>query len=110
MSSNFKSFGFNLSETPQVLYSTANGKVAIVIFCQAANKSENNQSVILDREDALRNVTASLAPSVVVPSHSAIALLTGKLALLPGDNLVAYAAVDGAIDITISIMEMTQSV
>lgn len=110
MASSFNSLGFNLSTTPQILYSQTTGKVCVVILCQAANKTDNNQSVNLIRHDALRNVDVSLAPDIVVPAKSAVGLLTGKLVLMAGDTLLGSAATDSTIDITLSLMEMTQNV
>ncbi len=105
----FKSFSFNLSTAPQTLYTVPNNIVAVVILCQAANVSDTNQSVTLTRHDAIRNLDADLAPAVVVPSSSAIALLTGKLALMSGDILSSFCATDSAVDLTITVMETPQS-
>jgi hypothetical protein len=91
------------------VYTVPAGTTAIILLAQAANvDGATNAEVSLQWLDAsATNAATRLAHTLAVPADAALGLLDGKLVLETGDDLQALASAAGAIELTLSVMEIS---
>lgn len=111
MANIFKTTAAHLSDASTDAYTCPVDTTAVVIGAQAANVH-----LAATPLDALVSVgivfdggvdTFYLVRNLTVPVGSAIDIVTGKVALAPGDKLIAMSDVDVAIDLLVTVLEIS---
>jgi hypothetical protein len=87
-------------------YTCPSATTAIIIGCQAANKS-NTAAVSLTMKLDDGATDEFLVQDVTIPQDASLAPLAGKLVMLAGDELQAETGVTADVGLVISILEIT---
>lgn len=111
MANTFKSYGVNLGTAPSTIYTTQANTTTIVISLLLCNITAApalqpvNVTVKLNKS----NISTQICSNMLVPPGTTGVALgeVAKLALMPGDTITGFCSVNGSIDATISIMEIT---
>ncbi len=78
----------------------------VVLLLQAANVTNRADLLTVVWTDSSNsNAVTRLVYQVPIPANTAVGVLTGKLALEPGDKLRAQCGVHQAIELSASILE-----
>ncbi len=92
-----------------VVYTCPGSTTAIVIHCQVANVDGTNAADLnIDHNDG--STTAALVSTLSVPADSAVNPIGGKLVLEAADTLRAWAGAASDLELTLSVLEITQEI
>ena len=92
----------------QNIYTSPANTTSIVFMGQVANKEgSNSASFSVTATDSSGSSTKFLASLIPVPANSATTFLTGKLVLEAGDYISANANTASAVDISLSVLQLT---
>ena len=81
---------------------------SVVLLLQATNVTNRADILTVVWTDASNsNAAVRIVFQVPVPANSAIGCLTGKLVLEPGDKIRAQCGTHQAIELSLSVLEMT---
>lgn len=107
MPNTFKNVLYNVTNTLATFYTApaASGAVAIVIGCQATNKTAGTVALDLIASDGSN--PQPLLNDLSLPAGASADCLAGKLVLEAGDVLRAQTGVTGDVAIVLSVMEIT---
>ena len=93
--------------TPTVVYTCPAATTAIVLGCQVANVSVDNQELEFWWTDASDGDQITyLAETVVVPADAAYEPIGGKLVLEAGDTLTGLSGEADELEVTVSVLEL----
>lgn len=111
MANTFRNVLYEVTGTLAAAYTVPLNTTAIVIGCQAVNKS-NTAAVSLDLEldggySAGGGIEEYLVYEVVIPQDASLAPIAGKLVMREGDVLRAKTGTTGDVGLVISILEIT---
>ena len=79
------------------------GYTGVVLMAQAANIDSTSHDVTFSHKRS--STVTELTKSTPIPGNDALAMVTGRLALEPGDKLVLSASDSTNIKVTVSILE-----
>jgi hypothetical protein len=99
----FKNVTGNLTTSNTSFYTAPLGYTGIVLMAQISNFTANTISASMFVQSG-GNVT-SLATGFEIPGNDAATLLTGKLVLEPGQQVLASASANAVSQVTLSILE-----
>lgn len=99
----FKNITGNLVTSNTSFYTAPLGYTGIVLMAQISNLTGNPISASMFVQTG--NSVTSLATDFAIPGNDAASLLTGKLVLEPGQQLLASASADSTAQVTLSILE-----
>jgi hypothetical protein len=108
MANTFKNAKLKIQDTMSDVYVCPSATVAIVIGCQVANVSADNEEVEViwtDASDA--DAVTRLVKDVVIPSQAALAPIAGKLVLEAGDKIRAVGEDNDDAEIVVSVLEIS---
>lgn len=107
MANTFKNVLYNVTDTLATFYTapSASGDVAIVIGCQATNKTGGTVALDLIASDGSN--PQPLLNDLSLPAGASADCLAGKLVLEAGDVLRAQTATTGDVAIVLSVLEIT---
>jgi hypothetical protein len=108
----FRRVSRTLTTTPTIIYTAPFDRASILLITLATNKTIANQSVTLTLsatkpEDYTLYTQPSiqLVDSTTVGAKDSANLTIGKVVMIDGDNLIASASNNDAVDITVAILE-----
>ncbi len=87
------------------VYTVPAATTSIVLLAQATNVGSGAQAVTLCWYDG--GVKTELVKLLSVPEKAAVGLIAGKLVLEAGDYLQVSAAAASAIELSVSVLEIT---
>lgn len=105
----FRTVTAEVSTANTVVYSAPYGITSIILMAQAANITDNSQSVSFTHIAASGNVKTELLKNYSVPKNDAVGLLTGKLIVEQNNSVEIYASSNDSIKLTMSILETTNA-
>ena len=110
MAETFKAVNVALGNSADaVVYTCPGSTTAIVIHCQVANVDGTNAADLnIDHNDG--STTAALVSTLSVPADSAVNPIGGKLVLEAADTLRAWAGAASDLEMTLSVLEITQEI
>ena len=110
MAETFKAVNVALGNSADaVVYTCPGSTTAIVIHCQVANVDGTNAADLnIDHNDG--STTAALVSTLSVPADSAVNPIGGKLVLEAADTLRAWAGAASDLELTLSVLEITQEI
>ena len=110
MAETFKAVNVALGNSADaVVYTCPASTTAIVIHCQVANVDGTNAADLnIDHNDG--STTAALVSTLSVPADSAVNPIGGKLVLEAADTLRAWAGAASDLELTLSVLEITQEI
>ena len=81
---------------------------AIVLLAQVSNTTASSAAVTVQWTDSSNSaVVTRLMTATTIPSNQSMSSLSGKLVLEPGDKIQAYGGTDAAIELSVSILEIS---
>lgn len=108
----FRRVSRTLTTTPTIIYTAPFDRASILLVTLATNKTSVNQNVTLTLsatkpQDYAQYTQPSiqLVEQTVVGAKDSANLTIGKVVMIDGDNLIASASNNNAIDMTVSILE-----
>lgn len=108
MAETFKMLNQTLTTVEANVYVCPAATQAIIFLAQAANSDGTNSAdVTIFATDSSAGSKKYLTRTVPVPSDSATSFLTGKLVLEANDYISGLASANSAIDVTISVLQIT---
>ena len=108
MAQTFKNARAVLADTATTVYTCPAGTTAIVIGAQVANVSTDIEVLNfswIDSSDS--NVETYLVEEINVPPTAAFEPIAGKLVLEAGDSLQGSGVVASALEVTVSVLEIS---
>lgn len=87
------------------LYTAPASRATIVLNAQAANITQNFQTVTLAVSSKANNSQAYLLSGFVIPPNDTASLILGKIVLIEGDRLLGWTSSANSVDLFISILE-----
>ena len=94
--------------TEQTLYTAPSGTTSIVLGAAIANKTGNTAAITLRFNDDSDGDDSLLLGGVNVPANTTLEVFAGqKYILEAADSLTAQCDTASAIDITLSVLELT---
>lgn len=107
MANTFKNVLYNVTSTLATFYTAPSsaGAVAIVIGCQAANKTGGVVALDLVVNDGV--ASEFLLNDVSLPVAASLNCIAGKLVLEASNTLRAQCGTTGDISIVLSVLEIT---
>jgi hypothetical protein len=106
MANVFKNVMYEVTDTLAVAYTCPASTTAIVIGCQAANKS-NTAAVSLTLKVDNGVDDEFLVNDVTIPTDASLAPIAGKLVLEDGHELQAETGATGDVGLVLSILEIS---
>jgi len=107
MANTFKNGRAAATASLATVYTVPASTTSIVLLAQATNVGSGAQAVTFCWYDASGTVKTELVKLLSVPEKAAVGLIAGKLVLETGDYLHANSDASSAIDLTISVLEIT---
>jgi len=108
MAETFRMYNQTLTTSNANVYVSPANTTTIVILGQVANvDTANAADIYVFATDSGNTSTKFLAKKVPVPAAAATTFLTGKLVLEAGDYITANANLNSAIDVTLSVLQIT---
>lgn len=81
---------------------------AIVLLAQVANTTSSNATATVQWTDSSNSAAVTrLISGVSVPVGASLGCLDGKMVLEPGDKIQALASAADALELTISVLELS---
>ena len=99
----FKTVSVVASTSATEIYTAPVGYTGVVLMAQAANIDSTSHDVTFSHKRS--NIETELTKSTPIPGNDALAMVTGRLVLEPGDKLVLSASDATNIKVTVSILE-----
>ena len=85
------------------IYTAPTGYTGVVLMAQAANIDSTSHDVTFSHKRS--STVTELTKSTPIPGNDALAMVTGRLVLEPGDKLVLSASDATNIKVTVSLLE-----
>ena len=103
----FRSFHSELTTSEQVVYAAPASYTSVILLAQAANvtSSSSNVTLIVRDNSGGSPVDTELADAFDLAPHDSAGLLTGKLVVETGNELVAFSSDNSAVKMSISVLE-----
>jgi hypothetical protein len=90
------------------LYTAPAGATCIILGAAVANKTGNSVGITLTFNDTSSGVNSDLLSTVQIPANTTLEVFAGqKYVLETGDSLTALSDTASAVDITLSVLELT---
>lgn len=89
----------------QALYTSPNSRASIVLNAQAANVTNDFQTVTLAVSSKINSTRSFLLSGFSIPPYDTANLILGKIVLVEGDRLVGWCGRDNTVDLFVSILE-----
>jgi hypothetical protein len=107
MANTFRNVLYEVTDTLSTFYTApaSAGAVAIVIGCQAANKTGGVVALDLVVDDGVDS--EFLLNDVSIPVAASLNCIAGKLVLEASDTLKAQCGTTGDVSIVLSVLEIT---
>jgi hypothetical protein len=99
----FRTQAYQLTTTPQIIYTAPTGYTAIVLGAQAGNYgvADANVTFVLTKNA----VSYTLLNAFTVPPNDAASVVTGKLVIETGAYVTAYSSANSTINLVLSLLE-----
>jgi len=101
----FRTVTAALVDSDQVVYTTPLGITSIILMAQATNIDTETADVTFYHFETTNEISTELVKGYPVIPNDAAGLITGKLVVEQNDQLVASASRNGALKLTMSILE-----
>lgn len=99
----FKTVNVVANTSATEIYTAPTGYTGVVLLAQAANIDTASHDVTFSHKRS--STVTELTKSTPIPGNDALAMVTGRLVIEPGDKLVLSASDATNIKVTISILE-----
>jgi|TARA_Y100000592_G_scaffold56570_1_gene88844 hypothetical protein len=99
----FKTVNVVASTSATEIYTAPTGYTGVVLMAQAANIDSAAHDVTFSHKRV--STVTELTKSTPIPGNDALAMVTGRLVLEPGDKLVLSASDGTNVKVTVSILE-----
>ena len=99
----FKTVNVVASTSATEIYTAPTGYSGVVLMAQAANIDSVSHDVTFSHKRV--STVTELTKSTPIPGNDALAMVTGRLVLEPGDKLVLSASDGTNVKVTVSILE-----
>jgi len=99
----FKTVNHIAPLSPVGIYTAPTGYTGVVLMAQATNIDSAAHDVTFSHKRG--STTTELAKESPIPGNDALAMVSGRLVLEPGDKLVLSASDASNIKVTVSILE-----
>jgi hypothetical protein len=99
----FKTVNVVASTSATEIYTAPTGYTGVVLMAQAANIDSVSHDVTFSHKRV--STVTELTKSTPIPGNDALAMVTGRLVLEPGDKLVLSASDGTNVKVTVSILE-----
>ena len=99
----FKTVNVVANTSATEIYTAPTGYTGVVLLAQAANIDVTSHDVTFSHKRS--STVTELTKSTPIPGNDALAMVTGRLVIEPGDKLVLSASDATNIKVTISILE-----
>ena len=99
----FKTVNVVASTSATEIYTAPVGYTGVVLMAQAANIDSTSHDVTFSHKRS--STVTELTKSTPIPGNDALAMVTGRLVLEPGDKLVLSASDGTNVKVTISLLE-----
>ena len=99
----FKTVNYIAPLSPVGIYTAPTGYTGVVLMAQAANIDSAAHDVTFSHKRS--STVTELTKSTPIPGNDALAMVSGRLVLEPGDKLVLSASDASNIKVTVSILE-----
>ena len=99
----FKTINYIAPLSPVGIYTAPTGYTGVILMAQAANIDSVSHDVTFSHKRG--STVTELTKSTPIPGNDALAMVTGRLVLEPGDKLVLSASDSTNIKVTVSILE-----
>jgi len=99
----FKTVNVVANTSATEIYTAPTGYTGVVLLAQAANIDTTSHDVTFSHKRS--STVTELTKSTPIPGNDALAMVTGRLVIEPGDKLVLSASDATNIKVTISILE-----
>jgi hypothetical protein len=101
----FKTYTANITTADEIIYTTPENNTGIVLMAQVANITSSETTITFAHYDVTANTATELVKDFAIPGNDASGVITGKLVVQEGNSLRASASSNGALKITLSILE-----
>lgn len=98
----FKSVAYEVTTSPETIYTSPTATTAIVLLAQATNVSNSTASITFYSSI---NGGTELVKDFSIPAGDASSMLTGKLVIEAGQSVGVYASANSALKLTLSLLE-----
>ena len=99
----FKTVNEVASLSATEIYTAPTGYTGVILMAQAANIDSVSHDVTFSHKRG--STVTELTKSTPIPGNDALAMVSGRLVLEPGDKLVLSASDSTNIKVTVSILE-----
>lgn len=89
----------------QAIYTSPNSRASIILNAQAANITNNFQTVTLAVSSKSNSTRSFLISGFSIPPYDTANLILGKIVLVEGDRLIGWSGSNNTIDLFVSILE-----
>lgn len=101
----FKTVTEQVTTTDSVIYTAPTDYTGIVLMAQVSNIGASNADVTFSHFDTSASSQTELLKNFTIPPNDAASMITGKLVLETGDSVKVQASTNGALKVTLSILE-----
>lgn len=101
----FKSFQSELTTTDEVVYTAPSNRSTVILMAQVANITSSVSEVTFMVRDNANSVDTELVKDFAIAPNDASGLLTGKLVVEEGNELIASSSDNSALKLTLSLLE-----
>lgn len=101
----FKNVPFDVTTTPQTVYTTPLGITSIVLMAQVSNVTATATTVTFVHYSFRLARTTRIVKDMIVPPRDSRILLGGKLVMETGDQILVSAGDDSALEFIASVLE-----
>jgi len=88
-----------------IIYSSPIQRASIILNAQAANKTNNYQTVTLALSSKANQTSAYLLSGFTIPPYDTANLVLGKIVLVENDKLLCWSGNNNSVDLVVSILE-----
>ena len=99
----FKTVNVVANTSATEIYTAPTGYTGVVLLAQAANIDTASHDVTFSHKRS--STVTELTKSTPIPGNDALAMVTGRLVIEPGDKLVLSASDGTNIKVTVSLLE-----
>jgi hypothetical protein len=104
----FRNLALPLSATydpTPVIYTSPTTRASIILNAQAANITDNFQTVTMAVSSKANSARVFLLSGFAIPPNDTANLILGKIVLVDGDRLIGWCSNDNSIHLVVSILE-----